>query len=93
MIESCELPLPPATVAGVNDQLACDAVNPARDSDTSPTKPFTGDTATVYDTPPPAVVLADEGATPTAKSGGGETTNVAETEWLRLPEVPVIVSG
>ena len=92
MIVSWDVPAPPVTVAGVNDQLACVAVNPPSDSETAPAKPFSGDTETVYDTAPPAVVDADDGDTLIPKSEGG-TTSVALVVCVTDPLVPVIVSG
>ena len=70
-IVSSDVPLPPATTAGVNVQAASDGPSPVRDRATSPVKPLTGDTCTAKDTVSPARTLADEGATVSAKSGSG----------------------
>jgi hypothetical protein len=43
----------------------------------------------------PASVLAEDGDAESVKSGGGggETTSVTRSEWVRVPLAPVIVSG
>ena len=93
MTVSCELPEPPVTVDGANDQVACSAVSPSSEREMSPANPPCELATTEYATAPPAAVEADEGATATPKSGGGETTSVALTVWVSEPLDPVMVNG
>src|SRR5215470_17682358 len=66
---SCADPLPPAMTGGLMLQLAWLSGSPLSVSDTSPVNPFTGETETLYETAPPAAVLADAGETLNVKSG------------------------
>ena len=65
---SCAEPAPPATVEGSSDQLTSWG-SPLTVRDTSPAKPLNAVDESVYETAPPAVVLADDGVTSRPKSG------------------------
>jgi hypothetical protein len=54
---------------GLMLQLAWLSDSPLSVSDTSPVNPFTGETETVYETAPPAAVLAEDGEMLGVKSG------------------------
>ncbi len=93
MTVSWDEPDPPATTAGANVQPACEADRPLSARLRSPPKPFSAPTETVYDTPPPARSLRDDGVTDTVKSGGAGTTSVTDAVCTIGPLVAVIVSG
>jgi hypothetical protein len=59
---------------------------------TVPLKPFNAAMLPVKVVPDPALIVRVGGAPVTAKSGAPLTINVAVTEWIRLPLVPVMVN-
>jgi hypothetical protein len=66
---SCADPAPPVMTVGLMLQLAWLSDRPLSVSETSPVNPFTGETETLYETAPPAPVLAEDGDTLVVKSG------------------------
>jgi len=82
----------PAIVSGLNVALA-PAGRPSAVRATSPPKPATEPTVTVYVTLPPALVLAEAGEAAIVKSCSGSTTSVTGAACESEPLVPWIVSG
>ena len=66
--------------------------NPDADKLTLPLKPFTGLTVTVSAPLAPCVMLTLFGDADRLKSGAAFTVRLTVVVWVRLPEVPVIVT-
>jgi hypothetical protein len=82
----------PGTVAGLNVAVAPEG-RALTEKLTGPMNPLSALVLTEYVVDEPAYSDCDCGLTLTVKSGVAFTTTVAFTEWLRVPLVPVIVSG
>jgi hypothetical protein len=67
--DSWAVPAPLATTEGLKLHAACPDDSPDRPSVTAPPKPFVLETDTVNVVLPPAATVADDGDTPTVKSG------------------------
>jgi hypothetical protein len=89
-----ELPVP-VTVAGEKLAVA-PAGNPLALSVTTPVNPFTAPTLAVYVAVFPSTTVSVLGVAISVKFGGGgvaSTASVTLVVWVRLPLVPVMVSG
>ena len=87
------VPEPPVIGFGLNGALAPEG-SPLTLKFTLPVKPPDGLTDAVKLVPLPCVMVREDGVAEMEKSGVGAefTTNVTVVEWVRLPQVPVIVS-